>query len=355
MFLLLLAAFGLAPEASAKTPTVRAVLFYSPTCGHCHKVITEDLPPLQAKYQEQLQILGIDVTQADGQKLYQQAVAYYRVPSERLGVPALIVGTSYLVGSQEIPEQFPALIDSGLSAGGVGWPDFPGLSQVLPTPQPGSEQDTGAGQAITSDQTIPGNTWRDKFAHDPFGNTLAVIVLLGMIASAAGVVVYFLKEMTGGPGKWPAWIVPVLALLGVFVAGYLTYVEITQARAICGPVGDCNAVQQSPYARLFGVLPVGILGAAGYLAILGAWLLYRNTGSSFRNYAALSAWGMAWFGVIFSIYLTFLEPFVIGSTCIWCLSSAILITLLLWATTPAAIQSWSLEEEDDLESEGAQV
>jgi uncharacterized membrane protein len=37
-------------------------------------------------------------------------------------------------------------------------------------------------------------------------------------------------------------------------------------------------------------------------------------------------------GVLFSIYLTFLEPFVIGATCAWCLSSAVIMTLLLLTT-----------------------
>ena len=35
-------------------------------------------------------------------------------------------------------------------------------------------------------------------------------------------------------------------------------------------------------------------------------------------------------GTLFSIYLTLLEPFVIGAACPWCLASAILMTLLLW-------------------------
>jgi uncharacterized membrane protein len=34
-------------------------------------------------------------------------------------------------------------------------------------------------------------------------------------------------------------------------------------------------------------------------------------------------------GTMFSIYLTFLEPFVIGATCAWCLTSAVLMTLLM--------------------------
>ena len=38
---------------------------------------------------------------------------------------------------------------------------------------------------------------------------------------------------------------------------------------------------------------------------------------------------MILFGMSFSIYLTFLEPFVIGATCMWCLSSAVIMLLLL--------------------------
>ena len=47
-------------------PVVHAVLFYSPTCPHCQYVITETLPPLMEKYGNQLQIMGVDVTQPKG-------------------------------------------------------------------------------------------------------------------------------------------------------------------------------------------------------------------------------------------------------------------------------------------------
>jgi uncharacterized membrane protein len=39
------------------------------------------------------------------------------------------------------------------------------------------------------------------------------------------------------------------------------------------------------------------------------------------------------FGTLFSIYLTIPERFVIGATCTWCLTSAIVMTLLLWSST----------------------
>jgi uncharacterized membrane protein len=121
-------------------------------------------------------------------------------------------------------------------------------------------------------------------------------------------------------------------------------VETQAVSAVCGPVGDCNAVQSSPYARLFGVLPVGILGLAGYLGILLAWSWrrLRPTGLSRRAPAAIFA--MALFGTLFSVYLTYLEPFVIRAVCIWCLTSAVLITLLLLVSVRPAMESMEGEK-----------
>jgi uncharacterized membrane protein len=117
--------------------------------------------------------------------------------------------------------------------------------------------------------------------------------------------------------------------VGLVVAGYLSYVEITHVEAVCGPVGDCNTVQQSEYARLFGFLPIGVLGMAGYVMILAAWFIGLFTGSKSADYAALAMLAMTASGTLFSVYLTFLEPFVIGATCAWCLSSAVIMTALM--------------------------
>jgi uncharacterized membrane protein len=107
------------------------------------------------------------------------------------------------------------------------------------------------------------------------------------------------------------------------------YVEITQAKAICGPVGDCNTVQQSSYANLFGIIPIGALGVAGYLVIAVSWFIGNFGLLKWRKPGRYLFFALAFFGTIFSIYLTFLEPFVIGASCIWCLTSAVVMTLLL--------------------------
>lgn len=347
----------------AQVPVVYAVLFYSPSCPHCHKVINEDLPPLWEKYGESLQVLGINVSVEDGQKLYQAAIQAFNIPEDRRGVPALIVGQTVLVGSLEIPETFPKIIEEGLAAGGIPWPQIPGLQEALAateedTTTQGQPQDSDAAaenspnaapagsyetepltsttgsESIAEEINIDSLSPLERFALDPAGNTLAVIVLIGMMITVV-IALFRFQGVTGNSSELSKW-VPGLALVGLGIAVYLAYVELTHTSAVCGPVGDCNTVQTSPYAYLFGLLPIGVLGAAGYVAILGAWFLGTFGSEQWKRPAALAIWGMALFGTIFSIYLTFLEPFVIGATCAWCVTSAVLMTLILWVSTPTA-------------------
>ena len=123
--LLLIAGGVRAAQAQDNEPRVHAVLFFSPTCGHCHKVMTEDLPPLVDAYGNKLLILAIDVSQDNGRQLYLSAIEQFGVPPDRMAVPMLIVGDRVLVGSGEIPAEFPQLIQVGLAMGGTPWPEIP--------------------------------------------------------------------------------------------------------------------------------------------------------------------------------------------------------------------------------------
>jgi uncharacterized membrane protein len=137
------------------------------------------------------------------------------------------------------------------------------------------------------------------------------------------------------------WLIPLLALAGLGVAAYLSHIEVRQVEAVCGPVGDCNTVNQSEYAKLFGILPIGVLGLLGFLAILAAWTLRRWGSGRISLWAAVGILGMTSFGTLFSVYLTFLEPFVIGATCLWCLSSAVIMTTLFALALKPGRQAWS--------------
>jgi uncharacterized membrane protein len=56
-----------------------------------------------------------------------------------------------------------------------------------------------------------------------------------------------------------------------------------------------------------------------------------------RPFALVVLWAATLLGTLFSVFLTFLEPFVIGATCAWCVTSALVMTLLLLLATPAAL------------------
>jgi len=376
--------------AQAQSSPVRLVLFYSPTCGYCHQVITEfippimdqqnstvswvylqssetgaeDLPPIVGSIGDRLQILYINTATMVGSTLYTNAIDHYAIPDERLGVPTLIINDTVLVGALEIPEQMPVIMEEGFNAGGINWPGIPELDvaiqRLVPMPDSGSESEAEneptPAPSTGSDPAAPPQTSEqpegvdfeeirpsvmDRIMEDPLGNTISIVVLIGLIASFILILYNFFTTKPAKAPLQPGWIIPVIALLGMGVAGYLTFVETTGATAVCGPVGDCNTVNQSEYATLFGLIPVGGLGLFGYIAILAAWMVGRLNLGWFSHLANFGVFGMALFGNVFSIYLTFLEPFVIGATCAWCLSSAIMITLIAWLTWRIGVNAFA--------------
>ena len=310
---------GASPKAAA-ADVVDAVLFYRPDCPHCHYVLTEVFPPLQQQYGDRLVILEIDTTTPQGNALWQAALATYdlsRGNPPQVGVPTLIVDGENLVGSQEIPEQFPALIEKYLAEGGVGWPDLPGIDTAIANLSSGEPAPT---QGLWA-------TVGARYTRDLAGNILATLVLIVLLATLVAVI---------RPRDWQmAWAkragsigLLVVILIGTGAAAYLTYVETTGNSAICGPIGDCNSVQQSEYAFLFGVFPVAVLGLIGYLGILLGHIYVLWIRGPRSELVSVLVFAMALIGLAFSIYLTFLEPFVIGATCAWCLTSAICMIIV---------------------------
>jgi uncharacterized membrane protein/thiol-disulfide isomerase/thioredoxin len=363
--LLLVLLFGITSPVMAQQPVVYAVIFYSPTCGHCHYVLTEIIPPLSEQYGDQLMIVAVDVTTEEGNALFRDAINNIDIPEEMAGsVPTLIVGETALIGSQDIPNLFPGIIEEGLANGGIDWPPIPLLLQALeaqgmldgiPDETPSAEESatvegnddtptTGDGEPLTEDiqqaAEVEKPSMAELFNRDVVGNSISVLVLLVLIASAVEVGRRYFKG-AAGVKSWPTWVIPVLLVIGVVVAGYMTFVEVTQTEAVCGPVGDCDTVQQSEYAWLFGVIPVGGFGLFGLVLIALSWLLWVAGKGETRRYAALALLAFSAFGTLFSIYLTFLEPFVIGATCAWCLTSALVMVLLLWASLPIALTAGS--------------
>jgi len=136
--LMLLVSAWSAPRTEAQQDAVvRTVFFWSETCPHCHEVMEHVLPPLQDEYGDRLEVKTIEISDPANYELWIAAMEAFQVPPERQVVPMLFIGDVVLVGSFEIPEQLPGLIEQHLAAGGVGYPAILGLpADPTPTPVP---------------------------------------------------------------------------------------------------------------------------------------------------------------------------------------------------------------------------
>jgi uncharacterized membrane protein len=394
-FTILTLVIMLAPgtPVAAQTDVVRAVLFYSPTCPHCQLVITtympqisqqfnssvtwdfygedydptsEDTPPLVALLGNALQVLYVDTASELGNALYAAAIERYSIPQENWVVPLLVIEDTILTGSVDIPEQLPLIAEQALGSGGIDWPDIPGLAAYIEAlqPFPGQEvpeaptptEATGATSAAPTQEpaALPGALDRnpaelplgERIMLDPAGNSIAIVVLVGMLLSVLAVGLRWSGRFAPRrPEPVSIWIPP-LAIAGIVVAGYLAYIAVSGNDAACGPVGDCNTVARSEYSGLLLGIPNGFLGVAGYAVILIGWLTARYAQPAAARPAVLGVFAASVLGTLFSLYLTFLEPFVLGASCAWCLTSAILITAIMLLSVSPARARYRPEDPD---------
>jgi len=122
------------------------------------------------------------------------------------------------------------------------------------------------------------------------------------------------------------WSSIVLAALATLDALYLLIFKLTGNSQMCLGNGGCHDVNFSPYSEIYGI-PVSIFGLLAYLAILGILFLEARV-KIIKENGPLVNFGIGLVGVAFSIYLTYLEIYVIHAICPFCVASAILITLI---------------------------
>jgi uncharacterized membrane protein len=135
-----------------------------------------------------------------------------------------------------------------------------------------------------------------------------------------------------------------LSLLGVGIAGYLSWVKLTDTEAFCGGVGDCSTVQNSIYAYLLGI-PVAYLGLLCYLALLALALYNRRRQPERGSLPDLAFFALAAGGVAFSAYLTYTELFLLREVCPWCVASFVnLIVIVVLAAMLVFGQEAAMEE-----------
>jgi vitamin-K-epoxide reductase (warfarin-sensitive) len=120
-------------------------------------------------------------------------------------------------------------------------------------------------------------------------------------------------------------LIAALALAGIVVSAVsLQRHYAKSASAFCdfGERFNCDIVNRSEYSTVMGI-PVAAIGVAGYAVLFALATLYR---SRMQTPIRLLAASLA--GLLFALYLTYIEGHVLDTWCILCLSSLALITMI---------------------------
>jgi uncharacterized membrane protein/thiol-disulfide isomerase/thioredoxin len=387
-------------RAQSQNPVVYGVMFYSQNCGHCRELIENHWPQIQTEFGDQLRVLFVNIDDKQGIQFKRDTEAALGI--ESYGVPMLIIGSEVMIGTH-ISNRAPAVIRAGLEAGGIDFLPIPGIHQLYRNAvklyeEAQSARDSYGPTAVFSPVAVIDNSLAGRLAADPIANAVAILVLILLLLSLLAFTIagwhydmssdprllralsgrinhsmllllsliglalslsllagwndqWFILLLAGGefavflvsfmftyhslPMKpLSTWFVPLLSLAGLAATAYLTSVEMTATEAVCGVVGNCNVIQQSSYARIFDI-PIAVWGMVGYVGIILIWVWVRSQ----RVWARRVLMVLVTLGTGFSAYLTFLEPFVIGASCGWCLTSAVLMLMLLWIVVLSQIPS----------------
>ena len=120
------------------------------------------------------------------------------------------------------------------------------------------------------------------------------------------------------------YVLAALALLGIADALYLTIEHVTGQSVRCTIISGCSAVLSSPYAVVAGI-PLAAVGGAAYFTVFSLAILaifgYRIAGKLLLPLV----------GAMFlvTLWLIYLQAFVIREFCQYCLLSALITTTLL--------------------------
>jgi uncharacterized membrane protein len=328
-FLALSTNVSLSQGSGAGAPEVRALLFYDPATSRSQDLFAFYLPALFERYGTRLDVSGIDLSRPEGKEAYAAVAGRLGLPSQPPGQPVVVVANQAIVGLLDIAtvlgDHFEELAKDPDAR---RWPSDPALAGLL-TGGVADIQARVAGAAVPPAGKDAAKTSSGELPlGDKLANGLAIVVLLGMLATLAHSLVRLWRQDGLLPGRAAIRALLLVLLAGLAIAGYTAYAALGDVELVCGPIGGCARVQGSEYAHLFG-LPMGVIGLVGYGLIFVTWLIARYLSPRGGGWYWLP-WALALFGVLFSLRLTALEVFVIGETCLWCLGSAVSITATLW-------------------------
>lgn len=134
------------------------------------------------------------------------------------------------------------------------------------------------------------------------------------------------EERTAPPANRMA--IAILALVGLLISIYLTLHKYGYIGALVCGTGACETVQTSKWAIFLGV-PVPVIGLVGYAFLFALALAGLQSAWGERKSYGLFLFVVADIALFFTIYLSYVEKYLIHAWCRWCIGSAV-ITVLIW-------------------------
>jgi uncharacterized membrane protein len=133
----------------------------------------------------------------------------------------------------------------------------------------------------------------------------------------------------------------VVLILAIIVSSYLSWLKISSAEAVCieGGKFDCGTVLNSFYSEIKGI-PIAWLGLA--VNLIAITLLTLEPRVDFlRQYGVAMIFGLELFAFMFSVYLVYVQAFLIQAYCPWCLSHELFITII-FILSAWRLRNWEL-------------
>ena len=139
-------------------------------------------------------------------------------------------------------------------------------------------------------------------------------------------------------GRSPNWSLLALSLVGVAVTAYLVWTDWTGGSVKgCSVGSSCDVVLSSRWATLFG-WPTALWGMLAYFTLAGIAFIPQ----AHRHW--WSAWTVAFFGELYSLYLTTVSLTILGAACPYCMTSLALMTSIFALVTwqrPSTLEDFS--------------
>lgn len=124
-------------------------------------------------------------------------------------------------------------------------------------------------------------------------------------------------------------IILIAGVIGLLDSLYLAYVKLANTAIYCTPgLGDCDVVNASQWSTLWSI-PLGVYGVLGFSIIL-LLAVFGNKSKMLAPHADLMLFAVSLAGFLFSMYLTYLELFVLKAICQWCVLSAVMMTVIFF-------------------------